>query len=87
MIRAKDKRVSDYIFAMLSEDRFFDHVMLGSKGTKMPRGDKNQILSYPVNKLSLSKMLFIGYLVTILNCKIACNKAINDNLGGCYFAS
>jgi len=80
VIRAKDERISDYLFALLSEDRFFDHVMLGSKGTKMPRGDKVQILNYPVYELKLSKMLTIGYWISLINHKIKCNLAINDNL-------
>lgn len=50
VFRAKDVQLSDYLFALMSEDRFFDHVMLGSKGTKMPRGDKDQILTYSVDR-------------------------------------
>lgn len=80
VIRAKDQRISDYLFALLSEDRFFDHVMLGSKGTKMPRGDKDQILTYTVCEISFSEMLAIGGWISLINQKISCNKAINDNL-------
>lgn len=29
-------------------DRFFDYMVAGSKGTKMPRGDKQQIMNYPI---------------------------------------
>ncbi|WP_201013853.1 hypothetical protein [Candidatus Methanomethylophilus sp. 1R26] len=80
VIRAKDERISDYLFALLSEDRFFDHVMLGSKGTKMPRGDKEQILTYTVCDLPFSEMLAIGGWFSLINQKISCNQAINDNL-------
>lgn len=37
-----------YLFNTLYDDHFFDYMMAGSKGTKMPRGDKQQIMTYPV---------------------------------------
>jgi len=80
VIRAKDERISDYLFALLSDDRFFEHIMLGSKGTKMPRGDKNQIFTYSVHDLTLPDMLTIGNLSSIINKLITCNQSINDNL-------
>ena len=35
-----------YLFFLLSQDVFFDYVMLGSKGCKMPRGDKAHIINW-----------------------------------------
>ena len=32
----------------MRSDSFFDYVMKGAKGTKMPRGDKKQMLTYKV---------------------------------------
>ncbi len=40
--------LAPYLFCVLYEDIFFDYMMTGSKGTKMPRGDKQQIINYPV---------------------------------------
>lgn len=40
--------LSAYLFCTLYADRFFDFIVAGSKGTKMPRGDKQQIMTYPV---------------------------------------
>jgi type I restriction enzyme S subunit len=44
-----------YLYQILGKDNFFDYVMAGSKGTKMPRGDKKWIMNYetviPSNKL------------------------------------
>lgn len=37
-----------FLYQILEKDYFFDYVMAGSKGTKMPRGDKNWIMKYPV---------------------------------------
>jgi type I restriction enzyme S subunit len=35
-----------YLYQILEKDNFFDYVMAGSKGTKMPRGDKKWIMNY-----------------------------------------
>lgn len=37
-----------YLFSALYADKFFAFMVAGSKGTKMPRGDKQQIMAYPV---------------------------------------
>ncbi len=39
---------SAFLFGTLYMDRFFDYMVAGSKGTKMPRGDKQQIMKYPI---------------------------------------
>ena len=60
------------------QDSFFDYVMSGYKGSKMPRGDKNHILNFPIpdinNKHEIAKLIYkFGE-------KINVNKRINDNL-------
>lgn len=35
-----------YLYQILEKDNFFDYIMAGSKGTKMPRGDKKWIMNY-----------------------------------------
>ena len=47
-IRAKDSISPEYLLFYLSQDSFFDYVMSGSKGTRMPRGDKDHIMNFPV---------------------------------------
>lgn len=37
-----------YLYSTLYADKFFDFMVAGSKGTKMPRGDKQQIMTYPI---------------------------------------
>lgn len=37
-----------YLFSTLHTDKFFTFMVAGSKGTKMPRGDKQQIMTYPL---------------------------------------
>jgi len=46
--RAKIEDNSPLLFSILYSDEFFDYVVAGSKGTKMPRGDKNQIMEFPI---------------------------------------
>lgn len=80
IIRAKDPKLSDYLFAILSDDRFFDYVMQGSKGTKMPRGDKEQIMDYQFFKMDKESMIKIGHIDSTIASYIEVFKTINDNL-------
>ncbi|MGV9003245.1 restriction endonuclease subunit S [Flavobacterium sp.] len=41
-------KYSHFIFNTLEQDYFFDYVMAGSKGTKMPRGDKQWIMNFKI---------------------------------------
>ena len=46
--RPKTQELSAFLYGTLYLDRFFDYMVAGSKGTKMPRGDKQQIMHYPI---------------------------------------
>ena len=48
-MRALEGTDSVYLYYLLSQDSFFDYVMSGAKGSKMPRGDKNQIMKWEVD--------------------------------------
>lgn len=37
-----------YLFSTLYTNKFFAFMVAGAKGTKMPRGDKQQIMTYPI---------------------------------------
>jgi type I restriction enzyme S subunit len=78
--RAKDKRYSDFLYAVLMQDAFFDYVMKGAKGSTMPRGDKNQIMRYQVPTLSSNEKISIGTLIFNIDKKIRLNAQINHNL-------
>lgn len=45
-IRCKDERHEYFVLNTLWNDSFFDYIMQGAKGTKMPRGDKDWIMSF-----------------------------------------
>lgn len=47
-LRPKHSKYSTYLYNLAYSDAFFDYMVAGSKGTKMPRGDKQQIMGYPV---------------------------------------
>ena len=47
-LRPKHSKYNTYLYNLGYSDAFFDYMVAGSKGTKMPRGDKQQIMSYPV---------------------------------------
>ena len=50
VLRSADanKYLPKYIFYMLHRDSFFDYVMEGKKGVKMPRGNKEDIMKYKI---------------------------------------
>ena len=54
--------------------------MKGKKGSKMPRGDKEQIMRYSIPKLSLAEEACIGNIILSFCTKININRQINDNL-------
>ena len=76
----KEVQYSAFLFGTLYMDRFFDYMVAGSKGTKMPRGDKQQIMNYPVvlpDKESLD--LFNGLIAPMLD-RIATNRVESGRL-------
>lgn len=79
-IRAKDNVDSKYLYYLLSQQAFFDYVMSGAKGCKMPRGDKNQIMQWPVSLPPLAEQKRIAAILGSLDDKIELNRRINANL-------
>ena len=55
-------------------------MMVGSKGTKMPRGDKNQILFFPIPNFELRNQQKIAHILSTLDSKIELNNKINAEL-------
>lgn len=47
-IRSKNELYAFFSYYTIRQDEFFDYVMLGSKGCKMPRGDKSHIMNWPI---------------------------------------
>lgn len=75
----KDKGIlsSRFLFYCLSNDDFFNYVMAGAKGTKMPRGDKGTILKYPVRLPPIPEQKAIAATMSALDDMIELNNKIN----------
>ena len=71
---------SKFIYYNLFQDAFFEHMMKGAKGTKMPRGEKSQILEFEIPDFSLSVQEKIAKFLSAIDNKIELNNKINDNL-------
>ena len=78
--RANNNVNRNYLYYLLSQEKFFDYVMSGAKGCKMPRGDKSQIMQWMVNLPSLEEQQHIASILSALDKKIELNRRINDNL-------
>ena len=69
-----------FIYYNLHQDTFFEHMMKGAKGTKMPRGDKNQILDFEIPNFPIDYQQKIANILTDIDNKIELNNKLNDNL-------
>ena len=73
-------RYTAYLFSTLYADSFFDFMVAGAKGTKMPRGDKQQIMTYPV-VLPLEKDLNeFNFVATPILAQIYSNRTESERL-------
>ena len=71
---------SAYLFSTLYADKFFAFMVAGSKGTKMPRGDKQQIMTYPVVLPSEEELARFNTIASPLLEQIYSNRAENKRL-------
>jgi|LakMenEpi03Aug12_release.lakeMendotaPanAssembly.Ray.scaffolds.fasta_scaffold205839_2 restriction endonuclease S subunit len=77
-----------FLYYCLTNDDFISHIMSGSKGTKMPRGDKSHILKYEVPILPEEQRKIIGNLFDLIDRRIQNNLEICklfEALGRNYF--
>jgi len=77
-LRAKNEKESSYLYSLLLQDDFYDFVMKAAKGSKMPRGDKKHILTFPC--FDIKNKTKIGDLLSKIDQKIALNRRINTKL-------
>lgn len=59
-----------YIKHCLSQDAFFAYDMAGSKGSKMPRGDKDHILNFKLLDLDIKEQQKIGRILSNIDEKM-----------------
>ncbi|WXR61879.1 restriction endonuclease subunit S [Peptostreptococcaceae bacterium AGR-M142] len=70
----------DFLYYSLANDHFFEYVMSGSKGTKMPRGDKKHIMEYELILPELNEQANISKVFIDIDKKIENNNQINNIL-------
>ena len=80
VIRPNDLIDNNFLYYALTQDSFFEYVMKGSKGTKMPRGDKSQIMNFVIPDLDIDEQIKIGKLLKCIDQKIQINNQINQEL-------
>ena len=78
--RANSNVDNSYFYYLLSQQEFFDYIMSGAKGCKMPRGDKRQIMQWKVELPPLDEQRHIASVLLSLDEKIELNRRINGNL-------
>lgn len=78
--KVKEDFDATFVYYALFRDDFFEHMMNGSKGTKMPRGDKNQILDFTIPDFDIYNQKQIAKVLSDLDDKIELNNKINTEL-------
>lgn len=69
---------SELLYAYLSQDAFFEYDTKGAKGSKMPRGDKDHIMKFPLKELKNGTE--VGHIIQNIDKKIALNNKTNTEL-------
>lgn len=69
-----------FLFSTLYDDHFFDYMVAGSKGTKMPRGDKQQIMAYSVIMPSAAQLAEFNSVAQPILSKIETSNQENKRL-------
>lgn len=69
-----------FVYYNLFQDLFFKHQMTGSKGSKMPRGDKDQIMTFLIPEFDKTYQKRVSEFLNVIDEKIALNKEINTEL-------
>lgn len=70
----------DYLYYILKNDRFFDFSTASSSGSKMPRGDKVQIMKYPVWLPDPKTQKKIAGLLQTIDQKIDLNRQMIETI-------
>lgn len=80
-IRANNNVDAEFLYYLLSQDLFFAYVMSGANGSKMPRGDKQQIMNWEIEIPSEKEdQRHIASILSSLDRKIELNNKINADL-------
>ncbi|TWP18661.1 restriction endonuclease subunit S [TM7 phylum sp. oral taxon 348] len=78
--KLNDNICEKYLYYILADDRFFAFSTASASGSKMPRGDKSQIMNYPVKLPPLEVQKKITDILSSLDEKIELNRRMNETL-------
>jgi type I restriction enzyme S subunit len=82
VFRSKENVHPKFMFYSLMDERFIQHTVQTSKGTKMPRGDKSAIIQYDTVLPPLPEQKAIAHILGSLDDKIELNRKMNATLEG-----
>ena len=71
---------SNFLHHVIANDRFIKFVMGGAKGVKMPRGDKEQMITYKVGLPCIEEQKKIAVFLSLLDERIFTQNKIIDKL-------
>ena len=82
VFRSKENVHPEFMFYSMMDERFIQHTVQTSKGTKMPRGDKSAIIQYRTILPPLPEQKAIAHILGTLDDKIELNRRMNATLEG-----
>ncbi|MFC1467402.1 restriction endonuclease subunit S [Verrucomicrobiota bacterium] len=82
VFRSKENVHPRFMFYSMMDERFIQHTVQTSKGTKMPRGDKSAIIQYNTVLPPLPEQKSIAHILGSLDDKIELNRRMNETLEG-----
>ena len=68
------------LYHLLRSDSFFDYVMTGAKGSKMPRGDKSQIMKWEVPLFKPNYLYNLEKQLSVIDNSVSLNDLENKRL-------
>lgn len=77
VFRPKENIDPLYLHYLIARQEFADYAMVGAKGLKMPRGDKDHLMEYEFELPELNEQQRIASLFKLLDAKIL---AVDDKL-------
>ena len=78
--KLNDNVCEKYLYYILADDRFFAFSTASASGSKMPRGDKAQIMNYSIKLPPFDAQKKIANILGSLDEKIELNRRMNETL-------
>ncbi len=80
VFRAKEGLDKKFLYYVLADENFIEYSVKTSKGTKMPRGDKDALKQYGINLPPPAEQKAIANILGKLDDKIELNRQMNQTL-------